>query len=115
MSNALLLIGVLVLHFRVNWRVDLAISAFAALALVILIGIRGRAVPYWVADRQASANFYGFLGEQLAGTEDIRANGATGYVMRRFNLFLRSWLPVTRRVSLAGYSMGMTTLTIFAS
>jgi ATP-binding cassette, subfamily B, bacterial len=114
LSSALLLIGVLVLLFRVDWLVGLAITAFAMLALIILIGIRGRAVPYWVADRQASANFYGFLGEQLAGTEDIRGNGATGYVMRRFYLLLRSWLPVTRRASLAGYSMGMTTLTVFA-
>ena len=30
------------------------------------------------------AEFHGFLGEQLAGTEDIRGNGATRYVMRRF-------------------------------
>ncbi len=114
LSNTVLLIGVLVLLFRVDWRVGLAVTAFALVALLILIRIRSRAVPYWIADRQMSANFFGFLGEQLAGTEDIRANGATGYVMRRFYLLLRNWLPVTRKATLASYSMGMTTMTAFA-
>jgi len=113
LSNAVLLIGVLALLFREDWRVGLAVTAFALAALLILIHIRNRAVPYWVADRQMSANFFGFLGEQLAGTEDIRANGATSYVMRRFYLLLRSWLPVTRRASLAAY-LGIITLTVFA-
>jgi len=114
LSNTILLIGVLLLLFSTDLRVGLAVTAFAVVALIILIGIRSRAVPFWVADRQMSANFFGFLGEQLAGTEDIRANGATGYVMQRFYLLLRSWLPVTRRASLVSYAMGMTTLTVFA-
>ncbi|MDQ6645374.1 MAG: ABC transporter ATP-binding protein/permease [Chloroflexota bacterium] len=114
LSNTILLIGVLVLLFDTDWRVGLAVTAFAVVALIILISIRSRAVPFWVADRQMSANFFGFLGEQLAGTEDIRANGATGYVMQRFYLLLRGWLPVTRRASLVSYAMGMTTLTVFA-
>lgn len=114
LSNSLLLIGVLLLLFGTDWRVGLAVTAFAVVALILLISIRSRAVPFWVADRQMSANFFGFLGEQLAGTEDIRANGATGYVMQRFYLLLRSWLPVTRRASLVSYAMGMTTLTVFA-
>src|SRR2546421_7813427 len=90
LSNVVLLIGVLLLLFGINWGVGLAVSIFALLALLILVRIRGRAVPRWVADRQMSANFYGFLGEQLAGTEDIRANGATRYVMRRFHFLLQS-------------------------
>lgn len=114
LSNTVLLIGVLLLLFGTDWRVGLAVTAFVVVALFILIGIRSRAVPFWVADRQMSANFFGFLGEQLAGTEDIRANGATGYVMQRFYLLLRSWLPVTRRATLVSYAMGMTTMTVFA-
>lgn len=114
LGNTILLIGVLLLLFGTDWRVGLAVTAFAVVAFIILIGIRSRAVPFWVADRQMSANFFGFLGEQLAGTEDIRANGATGYVMQRFYLLLRSWLPVMRRASLVSYAMGMTTLTVFA-
>src|SRR5712692_5749680 len=52
LSNTVLLIGVLVLLFRVDWRVGLAATAFALVALLILIRIRSRAVPYWIADRQ---------------------------------------------------------------
>ncbi len=114
LSNLILLIGVLFLLFGINWRVGLAVSVFALTALFILISIRKRAVPRWIAERQMSANFYGFLGEQLAGTEDIRANGATRYVMRRFHQLLHNWYPISRKASLAAYAMGMTTITVFA-
>jgi ABC-type multidrug transport system fused ATPase/permease subunit len=104
----------LIVLFLVDWRVGLSLTAFALLALFILLRIRSQAVPSWNADRQMSADFYGFLGERLAGTEDIRANGATSYIMRRFYLLLRKWLPINRKASLAGYSMWMTTLSVFA-
>src|SRR5205823_3582414 len=81
LTNVVLLLGVCILLFRVDWRVGLAVSAFALLALFVLVYLRSIAVPYWHANRQMSADFFGFLGEQLAGTEDIRANGATAYVM----------------------------------
>ena len=113
-SNAILLIGVLMLLFLVDWRVGLTLTAFSALTLFILLRIRGKAVPYAVANRQMSANFFGFLGEQLAGTEDIRANGATAYVMKRFYLLLRNWVVINRKATLMWYSMGMITLTIYA-
>ena len=114
LANMLLLLGVLALLFQIDWRVGLSISAFALLALLVLLRIRGLAVSLWVKDRQMDAEFFSFLGEQLVGTEDIRANGATQYVMRRFYLFLRRWLPIRRRANLAGYAMGMTTITLFA-
>lgn len=114
LANTLLLVGVLALLFQIDWRVGLSISAFALLALLVLLRIRGLAVSLWVKDRQTDAEFFSFLGEQLVGTEDIRANGATLYVMRRFYLFLRRWLPIRRRAGLAGYAMGMTTITLFA-
>ncbi|HLJ35811.1 MAG TPA: ABC transporter ATP-binding protein [Ktedonobacteraceae bacterium] len=114
LANTLLLLGVLALLFQIDWRVGLSISAFALLALLVLLRIRGLAVSLWVKDRQMDADFFSFIGEQLVGTEDIRANGATLYVMRRFYLFLRRWLPIHRKASLASYSMGMTTMTLFA-
>src|SRR5947209_5058387 len=114
LGNVILMVGVLLLLFQIDWRVGLAVSIFAFLATVTLVRIRARAVPYWVAERQMNAHFYGFLSEQLAGTEDIRGNGATGYVMRRFHQLLHNWYPVSRRASLGFYAMGMTTLTLFA-
>src|SRR5690348_11696520 len=114
LGNAVLMVGVLLLLFQIDWLVGLAVSLFALLALYALIRIRGRAVPAWTAERQLNAEFYGFLGEQLAGTEDIRANGATGYVMRRFQQLLHRWYPVNRSATMGYYMMGMTTLVLFA-
>jgi ATP-binding cassette subfamily B protein len=114
LSNVVLVIGVLALLFREDWRVGVGMTSFALAALAILIRIRSIAVPYWAQVRETSATFFGFLGEQLAGTEDVRSSGATGYVMRRFYEILRGWLPLQRKASLAGYSMWTTTLGVFA-
>jgi len=114
LGNSILILGVLMLFFLADWRVGLVMTVFAVLALVILVYIRHIAIRYWVEYRQQDAEFYGFLGEQLAGTEDMRANGATGYVMWRFYHLLQRWFPISRRASMAGYLMGMTTITVFA-
>ncbi|HET9224869.1 MAG TPA: ABC transporter ATP-binding protein, partial [Roseiflexaceae bacterium] len=114
LGNLVLVVGVLALLFREDWRIGLTMSAFALVALSVLIRIRSFAVPYWTRVRETSAMFFGFLGEQLAGTEDVRSSGATGYVMRRFYEIVRGWLPLQRRAGLAGYSMWTTTLGLFA-
>jgi ATP-binding cassette subfamily B protein len=95
LGNGLLLIGVLVMLWRENWLVGLGLSIFVALSLGIMLKYRNVAVPYWAAERQASAEFYGFLEERLAGTEDIRANGAEAYVMRNFHGLIREMLRKT--------------------
>jgi ATP-binding cassette, subfamily B, bacterial len=88
-SSIALLVGILALLFREDWRVGLAISIFAITALAILVRFRNIAVPHWTAERQASADLFGFLEERLAGTEDIRSNGSEAYVMRRFYDLMR--------------------------
>lgn len=113
LGNALLLIGVLILLFREDWRVGLGLLGFALVALLLLVRLQRRAVPAWEQLRQLEAEFYGFLGEQLTSTEDVRANGAQAYVMQRFYRLLRSWLPVLRKAHLSGYSMSMVTAAIF--
>lgn len=113
LGNALLILGVLILLFYEDWRVGIVLSLFAFLALFLLIWLRGRTVQYYVADRQKSAEFIGFLGEQLVGTEDIRANGATDYVMQRFYQLLRRWFPINRKASISGYSMWTAMLLVF--
>ncbi len=114
LSNFILLVGVLALLFHEDWRIGAGLGAFAVVGLLVLIRIRGFAVPYWDAVRERSAGFFGFLGEQLAGTEDVRASGATGFVMRRFYALLRAWLPVQIRAGLAGSTMWSSTIGVFA-
>ena len=114
LGNALLLLGIVALLFRIDWRLGATMILFICLAMGILVVIHKYAVPRWVANRQKSAEFFGFLGEHLEGTEEIRANGASDYVMSRFFLFLRKWLPITRDSAVAGFSTWMTIVTIFA-
>lgn len=114
LGNGLLIVGVIVSLFYADWRIGLAIGLFALLGVIVLVPIRSRALRYTVEHREKDAEFFGFLGEQLAGTEDMRANGATDYVMRRFYELIRAWLPVRRRTSLGGYSMWIATLITFA-
>lgn len=113
-SNLVLLVGVLALLFREDWRVGLALGLFAFTALAVLLLLRSVAVPTLAASRERSAQFFGFLGEHLASTEDIRANGATGFVVRSFTGQLQGWLPLQRKASLLMYTMWMTTIGLFA-
>ncbi|MFK7691441.1 ABC transporter ATP-binding protein [Paenibacillus sp. HJGM_3] len=114
MSNVLLVAGILVLLFREGWVIGAAMSVFVVLAIYAINYVRKFAVPYWGKMRQMSAEFYGFLGEHLEGTEDTRANGATPYVMHKFHSLLRRWLPIRQRAFYGWASMWITTLIVFA-
>lgn len=113
LSNVILLVGVLIAVYFADWRAGLVLTAFSLATLLILLRLRHYANPLWVSYRQLVATFYGFLGEHLAGTEDMRANGATGYIMRRFYQLLRPLLRGKRRARMAGALSSATTLTIF--
>lgn len=83
LNNLLLLGGVLVMLWWIDWRIGLVITVVAAVGLVAVEWLRRTAIPHWEHARQADAELYGFLEERLHGTEDIRANGAVAYTMRR--------------------------------
>ncbi|HZR40053.1 MAG TPA: ABC transporter ATP-binding protein [Ktedonobacteraceae bacterium] len=82
LGNAFLLVGVLVMLFRIDWRVGTVLTFFAIVSLLIISKLRNLATPYWEKERQASAELFGFLEERLSGTEDIRSSGATTYMIR---------------------------------
>ncbi|HEV7235479.1 MAG TPA: ABC transporter ATP-binding protein, partial [Ktedonobacteraceae bacterium] len=113
LNNALVTIGILVLFFLVDWRVGVTMSAFATVALVIMVLMQRRVVPYFVKLRQVNAEFSGFLGEQLAATEDIAGNGATHAIMRQFYFLLRRWLSINAKAKFADFAMGGMILFIF--
>jgi ATP-binding cassette subfamily B protein/ATP-binding cassette subfamily C protein len=101
LGNLILLFGILVVLFYKDWRACFCLSVFALTALTVLVRFRAYAIPPWVRYRQISAEFFGFLGEHLVGTEDLRPNGAISYVMRRFYQLLQRWLPVFHQARLA--------------
>jgi ATP-binding cassette subfamily B protein len=81
-GNILLMIGILFALFIVDWRVGLVFSIFAIFSLLILNRVKDIAVMHQKARRQAEADLFGFIEEQLAGTEDIRSSGAVDYSIR---------------------------------
>jgi ATP-binding cassette, subfamily B, bacterial len=113
-GSVLLLLGVLVAVYLVDTRLGLAFTAFAVLALVLLGWVRRLGTPHWKEDRQRSAAFYGYVGEVLTATEDIRSSGAVPYAMRRFFAHLRAWWPVRRRAGLWSQAIMMAAIAAFA-
>jgi ABC-type multidrug transport system fused ATPase/permease subunit len=113
LGSALLLLGILAALFREDWRIGLALAAFTVFALLVLHRIRNFAVPYFAADRQSSAEMYGFLEERLAGVVDIHANGAQQHVMRRFHEFMRQRYLRGRGAFVAGTVMFQTADALF--
>lgn len=113
LANIVLIIGVLVLLYREDWRAGAGLTLFAFLAIAAMLRVRTIGVPRWMALRQKSAEAFGFLGEMLNGTEDIRASGASAYILQRFEDILRNWLPLRRKAMLAFGMIWTTTLLLF--
>lgn len=99
LSNAFLLIGILALLFREDWRAGLSLTLFAALTVFVIYRIKNVTVSHWKASREASADTLGFVEERLSGAEDIRTSAAKPYVMRRFHEFMRKWFGKEMRAA----------------
>ena len=93
LGNLVLVVAVLSLLWRESVWVGLTMTGWAVLVLVGMLAIQTVAIPWWKAMRARSAEFFGFLGEQLAGTEDVRASGGVPFMMHRFTRVMRAWLP----------------------
>jgi ATP-binding cassette subfamily B protein/ATP-binding cassette subfamily C protein len=106
-GNSLLLLGCLVIFFRLDWRFGTILLLYILLYLLSMSALRKHMVTLWVQQRQASADFYGFLSEWLRGLADLRANGATSALMRRFAQRLQKWFPVVRKAGLLGQRMNV--------
>jgi len=81
-SNGLLLLGILGALFFEDWRIGAAFALFATATLLILGKLRGIAIPFQKARREAEAELFSFIEEQLSGTEDTRSSGATDWSLR---------------------------------
>jgi ATP-binding cassette subfamily B protein/ATP-binding cassette subfamily C protein len=113
LGNGVLLLGILIILFAENLLAGVSLTLFSLIALSLLLGIQSVAVTPWAAYRQVSADFFGFLGEHLVGREDIRANGAVSYVMRRFYELLQRWLPIYQKARFASTILWSTSVGLF--
>lgn len=109
LSSILLIMGILSLLFREDYRIGLSISGFVILSLVTLFIVHARIKDHWGADRELNAEFYGFLEEHISGTEDISSSGAKNYVMNTFTGLLKKMLPVRARAVKSGIHIWTTT------
>lgn len=113
LGNIILLVGVLVILYTVDWRVGVAMTFFVAVTIAFLNKMRDFSVPHWKKARQASADLFGFIEERLSGTEDIRSSGATAYTMRKLYERSRNLLQRERHAILMGNISGGATVIIF--
>ena len=81
-SNGLLLIGILVALFLEDWRAGLAFTIYSALHHPHPRTPQGYCRAASKGAPPGGSELYGFLEEQLAGTEDIRSSGAVDYSIR---------------------------------
>jgi ABC-type multidrug transport system fused ATPase/permease subunit len=82
-GNALLVGGILCFVFAANLLAGLVLTAYTVLVVVVLRVLSRIGVRRNHAARQASADQYGYIEERIAGTEDIRSNGAEAAILLR--------------------------------
>ena len=102
LGNLLLLIGVLVVMWLIDWRGGLVLTLYAALALATLSRLHAVAIPHWRHARQATADLFGFVEERLSGTADIRSSGAEAYVMARLSRYTGARFRAGTRARVVG-------------
>jgi ABC-type multidrug transport system fused ATPase/permease subunit len=113
LGNAILLVGILTVLFFENRLAGFSLTVFALVALFLLVGLRFMAIAPWAQFRQISAEFYGFLGEHVAGREDIRANGAVPYVLHHFYRILQRWLPIYQKARFSSTVLWFSSVGLF--
>lgn len=101
-GNLLLLGGIVVVTLHADWRLGLAMAACAIVTIGLLTALRSLGVRPWEAQSRASADLYSFIEERLSGMEDLRALGATTYVMRGLAERWRRLIATLQRATLVG-------------
>ncbi len=112
--HLLLLLGMLIVLTSIDWILGVSMGLYCLLVVVVLTWMRRPSIDRWVVARQASSEFFGFLGESLAATEDIRANGGMTYVWKHFyNRFYR-WYTTTCHAGWSGATPWIISQALFA-
>ena len=103
LGNLLLMIGILAALFHEDWRTGLVFTLFAAASLFALGRARNIAMSHQKARRQAEAELFGFVEEQLTGAEDVRSSGAVSFSLRELIRFQGNILRHDRRANIKNW------------
>ncbi|MBI3971551.1 MAG: ABC transporter ATP-binding protein [Chloroflexi bacterium] len=105
-GSFMLLLGILVLVAREDRRVGLLFLAFSVASLTFSLWARRVGARYALAQRQASAELFGFLEERLNALPDIQANGSQAYVLYRAQCALRALFQRAQQAAFVGNLLG---------
>jgi ATP-binding cassette subfamily B protein len=114
LSNLGLLIGIILLIYREDWRIGLTLTFIAILDMLAMKYIEKKSLKHWEKSREYSAQLYGFLGEQITSVEDINTCGAKNYTMNSLYKLYRKMLPIEVKATLGHYYMWIANIVVFA-
>ena len=83
-GGVLLIVGMLTVLTVLDWRIGLGMLVYVAIAVLVLLAMRHRAISEAADEMGALARLYGGIEERLTAAEDLRANGAGAHAMWRF-------------------------------
>ena len=92
-GGLMLTFGVLAVLFVEDARIGLMVTAFVVVFLTVHTVGQRLTLPFRRAEREASADFSGYLAEAFPAIGDIQTSGAGEHVIRRFHSLVR---PVFR-------------------
>ncbi len=107
LGNFLLLIGILVVLVIEDWRIGLAFGVYALISLIVLNRVRDLAMRYQKERRQAEAELFGFVEEQLNSTEDIRSSGSVSFSIRELFRLQSAIFRPDRKAHLKSFQVDM--------
>lgn len=114
LSNLGLLIGIILLLYREDWRIGLTLTMIAILDMIAMKYIEKKSLKHWEKSRAYNAQLYGFLGEQITSVEDINTCGAKNYTMNSLYKLYRKMLPIEVKATLGHYYMWIANIIVFA-
>lgn len=112
-GNLLLIFGIIIVLFIEDWRIGVFFSIFVIVSIFSLLRIRNYAVKFWTKLSKIHAKFYGFLGEYLRGTEDIRPNAGVKYILNKYNMIIKEWIPLQIKTNISSSLLPLTTIFLF--
>ena len=86
LGSFLLLTGILIAVYVEGWVYGLLFTGFAVIALIGFYFVRKVASPLWKRVRESTTQLFGNIEENISGLEDVRANGADLFIMKRFHV-----------------------------
>ena len=114
-SSVLLLVGSLAVLASIDARVAAAFAVLAVLGALLIRAMRHVGVPFNEADREAQTQLNAYIQERLSGTEDIRARGATPYVLRGLWQLMHMRMHVRSKAAAVGMAQWGVMIMLFAA